>query len=91
MLDTDLLVKYTYYGDANFNGKVDGNDYSRIDATFNNEHTAGNIGGWFNGDFNLDGKVDGNDYGLIDSAFNSQLGTLRPGAADPGRCKSGRL
>ena len=28
----DVLVKYTYYGDANLDGKVDGSDYSRIDS-----------------------------------------------------------
>ena len=44
--NTAVLIKYTYYGDANFNGKVDGGDYSRIDGAFNKEHTAGNIGGW---------------------------------------------
>src|SRR5262249_31777804 len=56
--NTAVLVKYTYYGDANFNGKVDGGDYGRIDTSFNQEHTAGNIGGWFNGDFDYNGKVD---------------------------------
>ena len=62
-----VLVKYTWYGDANFNGKVDGADYARIDGTFNTEHTQGNIGGWVNGDFNYSDKVDGADYALIDS------------------------
>jgi hypothetical protein len=28
---------YTYYGDTDLNGKVDGFDYARIDTTFNNE------------------------------------------------------
>src|SRR5205085_6840995 len=67
-----VLIKYTYLGDANFNGKVDGGDYGRVDFTFGQEHTAGNIGGWINGDFNGDGKVDGSDYGAIDFAFGSQ-------------------
>ena len=31
---TDVLVKYTYYGDMNLDGKVDGSDYSRIDNGF---------------------------------------------------------
>jgi hypothetical protein len=74
--NTAVLIKYTYYGDANFNGQVDGGDYARIDTTFNKEHTSGNIGGWVNGDFNGDGKVDGSDYGLIDAAFNSQGAVL---------------
>ena len=32
--DSDVLVKYTYYGDANLDGKVDGSDYSRIDNAY---------------------------------------------------------
>src|SRR5262249_1491209 len=76
-----VLVKYTYYGDSDFNGKVDGADYARTDTTFNQEtSTQTNIGGWFNGDFDYNGKVDGGDYALIDAAFNSQGAPLRPSA-----------
>jgi autotransporter-associated beta strand protein len=64
---TDVLVKYTYYGDADLNGEVDGTDYSRIDSGYINHLT-----GWYNGDFNYDGAVDGSDYTLIDNAFNRQ-------------------
>jgi autotransporter-associated beta strand protein len=71
-VDGDILVKYTYYGDANLDGAVDGSDYTRIDAAFNNPALTG----WANGDFNYDGKVDGSDYTLIDNAFNSQGTTL---------------
>ena len=31
---SDILVKYTYYGDANLDGKVDASDYSRIDSAY---------------------------------------------------------
>ena len=64
-------MKYTYYGDANLDGKVDGSDYSRIDASFLAEQTGPNVTGWYNGDFNYDGVVNGSDYTLIDNAFNS--------------------
>ncbi|MBC8109245.1 MAG: PEP-CTERM sorting domain-containing protein [Anaerolineae bacterium] len=70
--DTDVLVKFTYYGDTDFNGLVDFYDYSRIDAGFNNNRT-----GWFNGDVDSNGIVDFDDYSLIDQAFNTQSGTLR--------------
>jgi Ricin-type beta-trefoil lectin domain-like len=63
----DVLVKYTYYGDADLNGKVDGNDYSLIDYGY-----AHHLTGWSNGDFNYDHSIDGSDYALIDNAFNSQ-------------------
>jgi uncharacterized repeat protein (TIGR03803 family) len=67
----DVLVKYTYYGDANLDGKVDGSDYSPIDNGYLNHLTS-----WFNGDFNYDGAINGSDYTLIDNAFNSQGASL---------------
>jgi alpha-L-arabinofuranosidase len=72
---TDVLVKYTYYGDADLSGAVNGNDYSIIDA--HNGQTTGAT--WQTGDFNYDGVVDGSDYSLIDNAFNDQ-GMARPSA-----------
>jgi autotransporter-associated beta strand protein len=72
-LDGDVLVKYTYYGDANLDGAVDGSDYTKIDAGFT---SGGTLTGWQNGDFNYDGKIDGSDYTLIDNAFNTQGSTL---------------
>ncbi|MBC8108250.1 MAG: hypothetical protein H7Z14_16810 [Anaerolineae bacterium] len=71
MTDTQTLFKYTFYGDTDFNGIVDFDDYSRIDAGFNNNRT-----GWINGDFDFNGIVDFDDYSLIDLAFNSQTGVL---------------
>jgi hypothetical protein len=69
---SDILVKYTYFGDANLDGKLDGSDYSLIDAGY----SAGNVTGWYNGDFNYDGVVDGSDYALADNAFNNQGGQI---------------
>jgi hypothetical protein len=66
-VSTDVLVKYTYFGDANLDGQVDGSDYTKIDNGFNNH-----LIGWSNGDFNYDGVIDGSDYTLIDNAFNTQ-------------------
>ena len=65
--DNSILAGYTYIGDANLSGKVDGSDYSLIDNGYANHLT-----GWINGDFNYDGVVDGSDYALIDNAFNNQ-------------------
>ncbi len=76
-VDTDVLVKYTYYGDANLDGHVDGSDYSLIDSSYESELAgSGPISGWYNGDFNYDGVVNGSDYTLIDNAFNSQGAAL---------------
>jgi hypothetical protein len=77
-LATDVLVKSTYYGDANLDGKIDGSDYSKIDAGFVSQAT-----GWANGDFNYDGVINGSDYTLIDNAFNSQGATLAVAVGDP--------
>jgi len=68
---SDTLVKYTYYGDTDFNGVVNFDDYGRIDAGFNSGGTD-----WFQGDFDGNGIVNFDDYALIDAAFNSQNGTL---------------
>jgi autotransporter-associated beta strand protein len=67
----DVLVKYTYYGDTNLDGQVDGTDYSRID----NGYLQG-LTGWYNGDFNYDGVINGSDYTLIDNAYNTQGASL---------------
>ena len=66
---TDTLVRYTFYGDTDFNGVVNFDDYGRIDAGFNLGRT-----GWLNGDFDLNGHVNFDDYSLMDLAFNTQGG-----------------
>jgi hypothetical protein len=65
-----VLVKYTYAGDATLDGKINVDDYGRIDF-----FSALGGSGWYNGDFNLDGKVNVDDYGIID--FN--VGIQGPG------------
>ncbi len=63
----DVLTMYTYNGDANLDGQINGDDYFQIDSAFpTNGH------GWFNGDFNYDGVVNGDDYFIIDSNFPAQ-------------------
>jgi hypothetical protein len=64
---TAVLVKFTYYGDADFNGIVNFDDYSRTDAGFNQGRS-----GWLNGDYDDNGVVNFDDYSLIDLAFNTQ-------------------
>ena len=58
---SDTLVMYTYGGDANLDGKINVDDYGRID--FN---APLGTSGWINGDFNYDGKINVDDYGIID-------------------------
>jgi hypothetical protein len=72
---TDTLVMFTYGGDANLDGKLNVDDYGRIDT---------NIGlgtrGYYNGDFNYDGKVNVDDYGILDSNIGVQGPPLLSGA-----------
>jgi hypothetical protein len=71
VINTDVLVKYTFAGDANLDGTVNGSDYTLIDNGFNS-----GMSGWRNGDFNYDGVINGDDYMLIDNAFNTQGNTI---------------
>ncbi|MGH7176555.1 MAG: hypothetical protein ACREJC_04160, partial [Tepidisphaeraceae bacterium] len=69
---TSVIVKYTYYGDANFDGQITLDDYSQIDGGY-----LLNLTGWLNGDFDgSGGKVDLDDYSLIDGAFLTQGAVL---------------
>ncbi len=63
----DTLVMYTYAGDANLDGVINGDDYFQIDSAFPQQ-----LHGWFNGDFNYDGVINGDDYFTIDSNFPMQ-------------------
>jgi autotransporter-associated beta strand protein len=64
----DLLVMYTYAGDANLDGLVDAGDYGLIDNYYQFPGTTG----YFNGDFNYDGIIDATDYGYIDNSYQTQ-------------------
>jgi hypothetical protein len=88
----DAVVKFTWCGDTDFNGRINFDDYVRTDNGFNNH-----LSGWLNGDFNYDGLVNFDDYVLIDLAFNTQSGTLGHalaflgggGSAGPGHSSDG--
>jgi len=67
---------YTYGGDANLDGKINVDDYGRIDLNIPLGTT-----GWYNGDFNYDGKVNVDDYGIIDFNVGIQGAPFPTGAA----------
>jgi len=60
----DTLVMYTWGGDANLDGTLNGDDYFAIDSHIG---LAGSAFGYINGDFNYDGDINGDDYFIIDS------------------------
>jgi hypothetical protein len=77
-----VVARYTYYGDANLDGVVNGMDYTLIDNGFAAQNNAGFVYGWVNGDFNYDGHIDGADYALIDTAAAFSQGLPVPGVPD---------
>ena len=60
-----MLVKYTYIGDANLDGIINGDDYFAIDAGYAAQST-----GYAHGDFDYNGRIDADDYFAIDSHYN---------------------
>jgi Dockerin type I domain len=82
--NTDVLVKYTFVGDADLSGTITAADYVLLDNSFNSQSGAHPLSGWRNGDFNYDNAVNGDDYTLIDNAFNTQGTTsFAGGSAGP--------
>jgi hypothetical protein len=69
-LTGDVLVMYTYAGDANLNGMIDGDDFFRIDSGYATRNEVSPLLGWVNGDFDYSGRIDADDYFLIDSAYS---------------------
>jgi len=63
---SSVLLKFTYWGDANLDGVVDANDYDRIDKYYLFPPA---VMTWGHGDFNYDGAIDANDYDKIDKAY----------------------
>jgi hypothetical protein len=68
--DTTILGKYTYYGDANFDGQVTTDDYVAVDLGL------GTGDSWVQGDFDLNGVVTTDDYVVVD--LNLGKGTDNP-------------
>jgi hypothetical protein len=58
----DVLLMYTYAGDANLDGFISGDDYTAIDFAV----AIPSASGWANGDFNHDRLISGDDYSSID-------------------------
>ena len=76
---SSILIKYTYNGDADFNGKLDSGDYHQIDTGYQSQGSAGFVDDWFNGDFDYNGVINSQDYNLIDSAYQTQIaGMISP-------------
>jgi hypothetical protein len=73
---TAVLVRYTYSGDANLDGKVDTLDFNSLAANF-----GGTSKVWSQADFNYDGKVDTLDFNNLAANFGQQIASATGGGA----------
>jgi autotransporter-associated beta strand protein len=75
---SSIIVKYTYYGDNNLDGKVDASDFQMLLDGL----VSTNASSWSQGDYTYDGRVDlGNDFNLFLAGYLAQgnaLGDLAP-------------
>ena len=72
--DTSVLIRHTFYGDADLSGSLSLDDFNALAANFG---AAGRQ--WFQGDFDFNGHVNLNDFNLLAEHFGEP--NLRRGAA----------
>jgi hypothetical protein len=69
----DVLVKYTFFGDADLNGSVDTSQ--DFDLYITGLTSGGSLGGWLYGDFDYNGAVDAaTDFDLYITGLTGQSG-----------------
>jgi hypothetical protein len=66
----EVLIKYTYSGDANLDGQVDIGDLGLLAGAW--QQLSGKS--WFDGDFTYDGAVDIGDLGLLSGSWQKGVG-----------------
>ncbi len=64
-----VIIKFTWFGDSDLSGMIDGSDYALIDTGFT---SGGSLTGWVFGDYDFNNIIDSSDYALIDTGFISQ-------------------
>ena len=73
----DLLFRYTYYGDADLNGRVNGDDFDLFNTGFF-DGPGGND--WTSGDFDYSGNTNGDDFDLFQAGLANAHGQIQPPA-----------
>ncbi len=66
---TAILFKYTYAGDLDLNGKIDGDDYFVADQNY---PQSGSVFGYAKGDIDFNGRIDADDFFQIDANYAGQ-------------------
>jgi hypothetical protein len=64
---TSVLIRYTYTGDANLDGKVNALDFNALATGFGTGST------WVSGDFNYDGTINSLDFAALAANYNLAL------------------
>jgi autotransporter-associated beta strand protein len=75
---SSIVLKYTWYGDANADGVVTSADQAALAAGLN---SGGVLAGWQNGDFNYDGAINADDWALFN--YGAAISGGAPIAAVP--------
>ena len=70
---TTILFKYTFGGDADLNGELNGDDYFYLDAHI---LQSGTVFGYTVGDFDYNGELNGDDYFILDSNILQAAGQI---------------
>ena len=73
---TSVVVRYTHYGDADLNNRVDLSDFNRLAANFGRTGAR-----WAHGDFDYDGTVNLADFNRLAGNFGGTSGPSTTGAA----------
>jgi hypothetical protein len=75
--DSAVLVKFTWYGDADLNGAVNTDDFGLWVAGFSGD--PGTSPTWLYGDFDYNGAVNTDDFAMWAYAFDGQTTVLSDG------------
>ncbi len=74
--DTSVLVKYTFYADANLDGQVGTKDVTALINGWNGAYTGDPR--WTVGDFNYDGQIGTKDVTKLINSWNAHSGDEAP-------------
>jgi hypothetical protein len=69
VLAADSLIKNTYAGDSNFDGKVTDDDFGLFAYGYQVYGTPDQVNGWVWGDYNYDGKITDDDFGWFANVY----------------------
>jgi len=81
----EILVKYTWYGDFDLDGKVTSFDFALLDAGFAGVlQVTDSLPGWYFGDADYNGVVDSQDYSLALAGYNAYVSSGNTALPEPG-------